>query len=129
MGTGICNTALCTCSFGAAPAALNILPTNMVNSSKQPAATIMDNIPMTNVGPFGMCSSMGNPAVASATASASGVLTPQSCTPTCPGPWIPTQFTVMIKNNPALTTGGQLVCAFGGMISITMPGQFTVSMG
>lgn len=129
MGISVCKNGICMCSFGAAPSPIKILPVNLVTSSKQPAGTIMDNIIGLNFTPFGMCSSMGNPAVASATAAALGVLIPQPCTPTCPGPWIPGQFKVMIKNKPALTTGAQLICAFGGSINIIMPGQFMVNMG
>jgi hypothetical protein len=36
---------------------------------------------------------------------------------------------VLIDNLPAVDNGCKLVCAFGGSISITVPGQMTVSGG
>ena len=53
------------------------------------AATIMDYAPLVNILPFGMCSSLANPSVASATAAALGVLTPMPCIPVIPAPWVP----------------------------------------
>ena len=60
MGFCVCGGAMMMCSFGMAPSTLNVLPTNRVTTS-MPIATIMDNIPMVNIMPFGMCTSMSNP--------------------------------------------------------------------
>ena len=65
------------CSFGVAPSALVVTPENVTNANKVPAATIMDNVPMKNIMPFGMCTTLSNPQVAAATSAALGVLTPQ----------------------------------------------------
>jgi hypothetical protein len=35
----------------------------------------------------------------------------------------------MIENNPALTDSSTCMCAWGGTITITQPGQMTVSVG
>jgi hypothetical protein len=113
------------CSFGMAPGTLNVLPTGRVQASNMPAATIMDNKPFVNIVPFGMCTSIANPAVASATAAALGVLTPMPCTPVVPAPWAPGSPTVMIGTFPALTNTSKCVCAYGGMIQILMAGQMT----
>lgn len=121
----VCNGALLQCSFGAAPSSLVVLPANKVLTSNQPAANIMDHKPNVNVMPFGMCSSMANPAVAAATSAAMGVLTPQPCTPMTMAPWAPGAPTVLIANQPALDTPSKLVCSFGGTISINMAGQMT----
>jgi hypothetical protein len=118
--------AMMTCSFGAAPSSLNILPANRVMAGSLPAATIADNIPMLNIPPFAMCSSMANPAVAAATAAALGALTPMPCTPVPAGPWIPGVPTTMIGGVPALNDTCKLMCAFAGVIQFTAPGQTTV---
>ena len=74
------------CSFGVAPSALMVLPQNRVLTGPVPsAANIMDNKPLVNILPFGMCSSLANPTVAIATAAALGVLTPMPCIPVTPG--------------------------------------------
>ena len=119
----VVNTGLLQCSFGVAPVPLTVLPIHKLLSSQQPAANIMDHIPMLNIKSFGMCKSMANPKVAAATAAALGVLTPQPCMPVIPAPWIPGSPTVMVNNMPALNNTCTCMCAFAGMIKITMPGQ------
>ena len=121
----VCNGASLACSFGAAPSNLVVLPINRMLTSNQPAANIMDNIPMLNIMPFGMCSSPSNPTVAAATAAALGVLTPMPCVPVPAGPWKPGVPTVLLANQPALDNTCTLNCAWGGMITIAMPGQMT----
>jgi len=116
------------CSFGLAPSTLVVLPENLTNAENKPAATIMDNIPMKNIMPFGMCTSLANPTVASATAAALGVLTPMPCIPVTPSPWLPGSPTVMIKGKPALNNTCKLMCNWAGVIQILMPGQFTVNV-
>lgn len=64
------------CSFGITPSKLVVIPSARVNASNIPAATIMDNKPMVNIVPFGMCNSLSNPQVAVATSAAMRVLTP-----------------------------------------------------
>ena len=63
MGQQVCMGAMLQCSFGAAPSSLVVLPTNKILATT-PAANIMDNKPMMNIMPFGMCMSMANPMVA-----------------------------------------------------------------
>jgi len=128
MGQLVVNGAQMQCSFGVAPSALIVLPANLVNASKAPAATIMDNIPMSNIMPFGMCSSLANPQVAAATSAAAGVLTPQPCIPVVPAPWAPGSPTVLIGKKPALSNSSKCMCTWAGMISIVTPGQFTVNV-
>jgi hypothetical protein len=116
------------CSFGVAPSALNVLPQNKTMGGGPPAANIMDNKPMANIPPFGMCMSIANPTVASATAAALGVLTPMPCIPVTAAPWAPGSPTVMIGNMPALNSTSKCMCNWGGVISITFPGQVTVNV-
>jgi len=125
MAMQVCNTAQLMCSFGLAPSALVVLPMNMVMTSNQPAANIMDHIPMMNILPFGMCTSPANPTVAAATAAALGVLTPMPCIPNTTAPWIPGVPTVLIGNQPAVDNTCKLMCMWGGVIQVVMPGQMT----
>ncbi len=127
MGICVCGGANMKCTFGAAPSTFIVLPEKKVMTT-QPIATIMDNKPMSNIPPFGMCSSMANPAVASATAAAWGVLTPQPCTPTIPAPWVPGSPTVLIGNMPALNASSKLMCAYGGVIDFATPGQAAIQV-
>lgn len=115
------------CSFGMAPGTLMVLPANRVLTAV-PDANIMDNKPMVNILPFGACQSMANPTVAAATAAALGVLTPMPCVPCTTAPWAPGSATVMLANMPALNNSSKLMCLWGGVISINMPGQTTVSI-
>ena len=113
------------CSFGAAPSSLVVLPKNRVQTVT-PDANIMDNQPLVNILPFGMCSSLANPTVAAATSAALGVLTPMPCVPVIPAPWAPGSATVLIANMPALNNTSKLMCAYAGVIQIVNPGQNTV---
>ena len=121
----VVNTAQLMCSQGLAPSALMVLPLNRVMSGNQPAANIMDNKPMMNIMPFGMCRSPANPMVAAATAAALGVLTPMPCIPNTPAPWTPGVPTVLIANIPALDNTCKLMCLWAGTIQVVSPGQVT----
>ncbi len=125
MGLQVVSGATLMCSFGAAPGTLTVLPVNRTMVGGMPAANIMDFIPMTNIMPFGMCITPSNPAVASATAAALGVLTPMPCMPVTTAPWAPGSPTVLIANNPALNNTSTCMCMWGGVITITVPGQVT----
>jgi hypothetical protein len=124
----VCNGASLKCSFGVAPCPLTVLPINRVMTSNQPAANIMDHVPMTNVSTFGMCNTLSNPQVAAATAAAQGVLTPMPCVPVTTAPWTPGAPTVQLGEQPALNSTSTLMCTWGGVITVVAPGQFTVSV-
>lgn len=128
MPTQVVTGALLMCSFGVAPAPLNVTSDPTVTSSDMPAATIMDFAPVDNIPTFGMCSSIANPEVASATAAALGVLTPMPCVPATVAPWVPGAPTVLKGGFPALDNNCKLMCMWGGVIQITDPGQFTESI-
>ncbi len=125
MGFQIVSGAMMQCTFGAAPSTLSVLPVNKVMVGGPPAANIMDNKPMVNVAPFGVCMSLANPTVASATAAALGVLTPMPCVPNTAAPWVVGAPTVLLANMPALNDSSMLMCNWGGVIKIIVPGQFT----
>ena len=118
----LCTGTLLRCTMGAAPSVFNAqpLPGSPLILGTLPAATITQILPV-HIPPFGMCQSMANPAVASATAAASGVLTPQPCTPTVVAPWTPPSVCAFANAVPLATVSSQCVCAFGGSISVSTP--------
>ena len=119
----VCGGATLQCSFGVAPTVLNVLPVNRVLTGGMPAANIMDHIPLVNIPTFGMCQSMANPTVAAATAAALGALTPMPCVPATATPWITGAPTMLLGSMPALSASSTLMCNWGGVIKIVMPGQ------
>lgn len=125
MGMHVCMGATLQCSFGAAPSNLVVLPASSVLTGGVPAANIMDNKPIVNVMPFGICNSMSNPMVAAATAAALGAFTPMPCIPVTAAPWAPGSPTVLVGNMPALQDSSKLACNWGGVIQVVVPGQFT----
>lgn len=125
MGFHVCTGATLQCSFGVAPSSLAVLPASGVMAGGMPAANIMDNKPMVNILPFGMCNSMSNPVVAAATAAALGAMTPMPCIPVTAAPWAPGSPTVLVANMPGLQNSSKLMCNWGGVIQIVAPGQFT----
>jgi Domain of unknown function (DUF4280) len=127
MGQLVVTGAMMQCTFGAAPATLNATSAPTVTAGT-PAATIMDHVPMENIPTFGMCQSLANPQVAAATSAALGVLTPMPCIPATSAPWAPGSPTVTINNFPALTSSCKCMCNWAGVISITNPGQTTVTV-
>src|SRR5579871_207765 len=122
----VCMGAMMMCTMGMAPSSLVVLPTNMVMTDEMPDANIMDNIPLVNIMPFGMCMSPANPMVAAATAAAMGVLTPMPCIPMTVAPWVPGAPTVMLADMPTLDNTSTLMCMWAGVISIVDPGEMTV---
>ncbi|MBM7116151.1 DUF4280 domain-containing protein [Archangium primigenium] len=128
MGVQVVMGAMLQCSFGLAPSSLVVLPANKILATT-PAANIMDNKPMVNILPFGMCQSMANPMVAAATAAALGVLTPMPCVPATAAPWAPGCPKVLIGNMPAVDSTCTLMCSYGGMIQVVSPGQVAVQNG
>ena len=127
MGFAVCGGAQIMCSFGMAPSALNVLPLNKTMSNT-PIANITDNKPMVTVMPFGMCTCLSNPTVASATAAALGVLTPMPCVPVLTAPWAPGSPTVLIGGQPALNNTSKLMCAYGGVIQILNPATTNIQV-
>ena len=120
--------AMMLCTFGTGPSTLVVAPVNKMLAGNVPAANIMDSKPFVNIPPFIMCLSLANPAVASATTAALGVLTPMPCTPMTAAPWAPGSPAVLIGNMPALNNTSKCMCSFGGLISITVPGQLSVQI-
>jgi hypothetical protein len=121
----VVNGAQLMCSFGVAPSAL-IVAVPLVTAGNQPVAKISDMIPMANILPFAMCTTPSNPQVAAATSAALGVLTPQPCIPVTTAPWAPGSTKVTVGGVPAVNDTCTCNCAWGGVITVSTPGQFTV---
>lgn len=118
MAAGAVMGATMTCSFGTIPSTLIVSSNMQVMAQGRPMATILDMATIANIPPFGLCSSMANPAV-----SAAGGI-PKPCTMVPAGTWPPKAPKVMIGGKPCLTGDCQLHCALGqGQISILNPGQ------
>src|SRR5690606_3361809 len=110
------------------PSALMVADPMRPLVENRPAATILDNMPMANILPFGMCQSLANPTVAAATSAALGVLTPMPCVPVVSMPWAPGSVAVTIGGKPALTDSSKTMCNWGGVIEITNPGAVTTTV-
>ena len=111
------------CNMSHTSSRLIVLPTRSILLRRKFKANIGDCIPMVNVMPFGLCRSLTNPAVASATAAANGRLTPRPCTPRC-RIWIGGKTDVLIEGMPALLSGDKAVCPLGaGTIEVRQSGQ------
>lgn len=105
-----------------------VTPQNAVMAESKPMANIMDNKPIVNIPPFGVCSSLANPATASLTAAALGVLTPGPCIPVVPAPWTPGSPTTTVGGMPALTDSSVCTCAYGGVIKVSVSMAFTETL-
>jgi len=115
------------CSMGMSPCSLVVLPANKVNnnSAGTPSANV-DDYKIANIPTFGMCQSLSNPTVASATSAANGVLTPMPCVPNIAAPWMPGALKVTIARRPALLKSDTCTCSYGGTITISVAGQIIV---
>jgi Domain of unknown function (DUF4280) len=113
----------CSMAMPPVPVPLAVVPTGTPVSADAPAANIQAFIPMTNIPTFGMCGTMSNPTVAAATAAKLGAFTPAPCVPVTTSPWTPGAAKVTVNGQPALHTGCTAMCTWGGVISITDPGN------
>lgn len=138
MGNPAVMTAVCQCTFGAAPAPLNVTSQTTVTGMNMLMGTIMDfpKPPMS----FGLCTCSNNPAVIAATAATwlvsletaallckAGYITPAPCIPAC-SPWAPGSPTVIVGGKPALNISSKCACSYGGVISVTMTPATTIQI-
>ncbi len=119
----VVNGAKLKCSHGMAPSTLTVLPANGSDADEQPAATVMDHVPMLNVAAFGMCQTEANPQVAAATAAAMGALTPMPCVPVLAAPWSPGTSLLTIQGLAALSANSKCTCTWTGSIEIMVSGS------
>ncbi|WP_276918646.1 DUF4280 domain-containing protein [Aneurinibacillus aneurinilyticus] len=105
--------AVLSCSQGSTKSKLQTPFSHGVYSRGKVQMNIMDYKPNVNIMPFGMCSSMANPAVA-ATAANSGKLTKMPCTPIVTMPWLNGKQNVLIAKQPALMNKCTNHCIYKG---------------
>jgi hypothetical protein len=120
----VCTGASLMCTFGVGPS--TFAASGVEVSSETPAGVITDVTPA-NVPGFAMCITPTNPQVAAATAAALGVLTPQPCLPVL-SPWAPGSPKVTIGGVPALDNASTCQCAWGGVVTVSSPGQVKVTV-
>ena len=114
------------CAMGLNPNTLKVVPIpTRVNVCGKPAINMMDHQPIMNVPSFGMCKNPQNPAVATLTAAAAGVLTPAPCIPMTQAPITNVNPTVLLNQYGAAHINSKIMCMYG-IISITAPPQKTV---
>jgi hypothetical protein len=116
-------TISCSMATPSAQVPLATTPKSTPVNVGAPAANVADFVPLTNIPSFGMCGAMANPAVAAATAAKSGAFTPAPCVPAVSTPWTPGATKVMVGGQPALHDGCQAMCTWGGVITISSPGN------
>jgi len=119
LGDVVCQGSMLQCSFGMTPTEFRVTDPTRPTVQGLPMGNIMD-FAQANIISFGMCKSMSNPLVASATAAAMGVLTLMPCVPAIAAPWAP-GGQEKIGNCPALLSNSKCMCAYGGVISISQP--------
>jgi hypothetical protein len=115
----VCSGAQLSCSFGTSPATFTASEESVDATG---AAGVVTDVSPSNVPTFGMCTTTGNPQVASATTANSGTLTPQPCAPVL-SPWTPGSSGVTIGGVPALDDSSQCNCTWGGVITVSSAGQ------
>ena|ERR1039457_3799945 len=120
----VCTGATLQCSFGTTPSTFAASGAQV--SAASPAGVVTD-VNADNVPPFGMCMSLSNPQVASATAAAQGVLTPQPCQPVL-SPWSPGSASATISQVAALDDSSQCSCAWAGVITVSAAGQTSTTL-
>ncbi|MGN0706443.1 MAG: DUF4280 domain-containing protein [Faecalibacterium sp.] len=115
----ITETSLLTCSFGSAPASLNVTSQPLVKMCGMKAGTILDNKPLM----FGTCVSPANPEFALTGKPAVCVGAAQIS-----APWI-SSSTVRICGRPAIHKDCKLICNYGGVIQASMTPAMLVRLG
>ena len=119
----VTSNAILRCPFGLMTSILNVVDPTRPSIGINKMATIQDRLPV-NIPPFGMCTSILNPAVQSATMLAMGTLTPAPCpcVQAMMG-WSLAPNNVVSNISYYLDQTCTLLCSFGGNIMIVHSGQ------
>ena len=117
---------MCTCMFGTLPIVLRASSTKKVLVGGRSVLTMSENKLGMNLSTmsFGMCFSLVNPAVIKTPI---GVIIPTVCVPQIIGTWIPTKIKVLAGGVPICKSGDFCICQYLGKITISSPGQFSVT--
>lgn len=126
MGKIVTNGAMLQCSFGTTPCTLAVSDPTRALCGNLVVAIIQDITPA-NIPTFGMCQSIANPQVQTATSAAMGTLTPQPCVPAITGPWAPGSAEMKVNGTPVLTNSCKCQCMWQGMISVQNPGNAAIA--
>jgi len=118
----VVNEAVIRCTQGTLPSVLVVLPDSPVMSDDKPVGTVDDHKPQRNIITFGMCRSLSNPQVASATSAALGVLSPQTCVPNTNSQWSPGAPFAVVDEIKVLSSDSTCRCEWGGTVDIVDPG-------
>lgn len=118
------------CSMGMSSCSLIVPPGHRANNGGGAMASAnVDDYQVANIPTFGMCQSLTNPSVSSATSAASGVLTPMPCIPSIAAPWAPGSLKVKIASRAALMKTDTCACSYAGVVTIQAAGQLKVTNG
>lgn len=122
MGQACSMCAILECSQAVAKVGpLVVTPENGLMGAAGPVASIMAFKPFVNIN-FIVCKSPLNPAVIPPPIGP-GI---GPCIPVPVGPWLIGAPTVMTRTGPMLNDTSKLICAYGGQISVKVPGAPTV---
>lgn len=117
------NGSILKCSFGDSSSNYIISPEKKFFINEEPMASISDVKSLVNICPFGMCSSMQNPTVASATSANNGVLKKMPCNPQIIGQWSNGVNYFLLSNEKVPCDKSKLNCAYSGVISVKEANQ------
>lgn len=111
------------CSYGDKESVFQVPMHHKTFISGKPQGNIMDFKPMINIQPFGLCSSLANPAVAAATAANDGRLKKMPYVPATVTPWMNGKVDCLVGDAPAIMNNSTLVCRWCGKIVVQEDGQ------
>jgi len=112
MPNNLVNGDECKWAFGSTPSVLTILPKGKF-ACQQLVGTMLDNIPLANIFPFGTCSAPTNPVVIAAFGS------PVPYIPVTVTPWTMASKKIIANNVPVITKSSKLLCLYAGVISVS----------
>lgn len=116
--------AICSCKFGATPCPVSVNDTARVFIGGRPIVRSSDAKNISTLS-FGMCFCPLNPKVKKIPPA---IIKPTLCQPKIVTPnWITKKMNVKVGKQFPCSTGDICMCMWGGVISISVAGQFNVS--